>query len=82
MLPVLPMPNLNPQLETDNIGTGNTSATAVSLRVTIFRLDQTCFPIFLGTSPLKLVGQLAQGGAQALGLGLVPVHDRILKQGT
>ena len=28
MLPVLPMPNLNPQLETDNIGTGNTSTLA------------------------------------------------------
>ena len=37
---------------------------------------------FLGTSTLKLVGQLAQGSAEALGLGFIPVHDRILKQGT
>ena len=29
---------------------------------------------------LDLVGQLAQGGAEALGLGFIPMHDRILKQ--
>ena len=29
---------------------------------------------------LDLVGQLAQGGAEALGLFLISMHDRILKQ--
>ena len=31
---------------------------------------------------LDLVGQCAQGGAEALGLGFIPMHDRILKQRT
>ena len=32
------------------------------------------------TAALDLVGQFAQGGAEALGLGFIAVHDRILKQ--
>lgn len=40
---------------------------ARQIRRTIFGKQVTCFPnfAFLGTSTLKLVGQLAQGGAQA-----------------